>query len=85
MADPNSAVEVVASIKDFVGAVNRGDQDHALALLTKDVSIVEDLAPFRWQGPTAGAEWLLAMFENAQANAITGIFMQLGHATRVEF
>ena len=64
--------------------MNRGDQSRALALLTKDVSIIEVLAPYRWQGPTAGAEWLLAMHENAQANAITGIFMQLGRATRVE-
>lgn len=81
---PPAAAEAIASIKDFVGAVNRGDQNRALALLTKDVSIIEDLAPYRWQGPTAGAEWLLAMHENAQANAITGIFMQLGRATRVE-
>jgi ketosteroid isomerase-like protein len=85
MATADSAAgEVVAAITDFVKAVNRGDQDRALALLTKDVSIVEDLAPYRWRGPTAGAEWLLAMHENAQANAITGIFMQLGRATRVE-
>ena len=83
MASSPSA-EVVSAIADFVKAVNRGDQNDALARLTKDVSIMEDLAPFRWQGPTAGAEWLLAMAENAQANGITGIFMQLGRATRVE-
>jgi len=84
MVDSTSAAEVVVAIKDFVGAVNRGDQDRALALLTKDVTIMEDLAPYRWQGPTAGAEWLVAMNENAQREAITGIFMQLGRATRVE-
>lgn len=83
MASSPSA-EVVSAIADFVGAVNRGNQDAALALLTKDVTIIEDLAPYRWQGPTAGAEWLLAMHENAQREAITGIFMQLGRATRVE-
>ncbi len=83
-ASPSAAAEIVASIKDFVGAANRGDQDRALALLTKDVSIIEDLAPYRWQGPTAGAEWLLAMGENARRNAITGIFMSVGRATRVE-
>ncbi len=83
MASSPSA-EVVSAIADFVGAVNRGNQDAALALLTKDVTITEDLAPYRWQGPTAGAEWLVAMHENAQREAITGIFMQLGRATRVE-
>ena len=83
-ATPSERDEVVATITAFVGAVNRGAQDNALALLTKDITIIEDLAPYRWQGPTAGAEWMLVMHANAQANAITGIFMQLGRATRVE-
>jgi ketosteroid isomerase-like protein len=81
---PSAAGEVVSAITDFVKAVNRSDQNDALTRLTKDVSILEDLAPYRWQGPTAGAEWMLAMHENAQRNAISGIFMQLGRATRVE-
>lgn len=84
MATNSAAGEVVSAIADFVKVVNRGDQNDALARLTKDVSIMEDLAPYRWQGPTAGAEWMLAMYENAQRNAIIGIFMQLGRATRVE-
>ena len=76
--------EVVTAIAEFVDAVNRGDQGVALARLTNDVSITEDLAPYRWQGPNAGSEWMQAMFENAQRMGITSIAMQLGNATRVE-
>lgn len=76
--------EIVDSIAEFVDAVNRGDRDAALARLTDDVSIIEDLAPYRWQGPSAGSEWLDAMAENARRNAITSISMNLRNATRVE-
>ena len=76
--------EVVDSIAKFVDAVNRGNGEAALARLTDDVSIIEDLAPYRWQGPSAGSEWLDAMAENARRNAITSISMNLRNATRVE-
>jgi ketosteroid isomerase-like protein len=76
--------DVVATIADFVDAVNRGHQEDALSRLTDDVTIIEDLAPYRWHGPTAGAEWLRAMFENAQRNGIASISMQLAEARRVE-
>ena len=76
--------EIVDAIAEFVDAVNEGDRDAALARLTDDVSIIEDLAPYRWQGPNAGSEWLEAMAENARRNAITSISMNLRNATRVE-
>ena len=71
-------------LADFVDAVNRGDQQRALAFLSPDVTIVEDLAPYRWQGPRAGAEWMRAMWENAQAKGIRQVHMQAGDPTRVE-
>jgi len=76
--------EILSAIAEFVDAVNRGDQGDALARLTNDVSIIEDLAPYRWQGPNAGSEWMQAMFENAQRIGIASIAMQLGKAARVE-
>ena len=76
--------EIVDSIAEFVDAVNRGDRAAVLAQLTDDVSIIEDLAPYRWQGPEAGSQWLDAMAENARRNAITSISMNLRNATRVE-
>ncbi len=76
--------EIVDSIAEFVDAVNRGDRAAVLARLTDDVSIIEDLAPYRWQGSEAESQWLDAMAENARRNAITSISMNLRNATRVE-
>jgi ketosteroid isomerase-like protein len=81
----HSEVEAVhAFIAGFVDAVNRGDEGSALASLTADVTIVEDLPPFRWHGPAAGAEWLGGMFENAQRLGISSIFMEPGRVIRIE-
>ena len=58
--DPQAAVAspeaeaVVESLRAFVDAVNRGDQPAALGVLAPDVTIVEDLPPYRWHGPAAG-------------------------------
>lgn len=79
-----NAEGVTVSIADFVDAVNRGDQAKAVAHFTDDVTIVEDLAPFRWHGPNAGPDWMLAMWENAQRNNVSAIMMEISPPTRVE-
>jgi ketosteroid isomerase-like protein len=84
LSSQSDSAEILSFIGGFVDAVNRGDGATAIASLTPNVTIVEDLAPFRWHGPTAGAEWLGAMFENAQRLGIASVFMQLGRASRIE-
>ena len=76
--------EVLRILRDFVEAVNRGDQPAALAHLAPDVTIVEDVAPYCWQGPGAGAEWMYAMWQNGQRTGLTEIHMALGAAGRIE-
>ena len=58
--------------------------DAALARLTHDPTIVEDIAPYTWRGPDAGAEWLTAMAANAARLAVTDVVMDLGAAQRIE-
>ena len=76
--------DITGSIDRFVNAVNEGDYVGALEHFTPDATIVEDIPPYRWQGPQAGAQWMAAMGENAARSGMTGIAMQLGEATRVE-
>ena len=76
--------DVAGSIDRFVNAVNAGEFGAALAHFTPDATIVEDIPPYRWQGPQAGSQWLAAMGENAARSGLTGIAMKLGDATRVE-
>jgi ketosteroid isomerase-like protein len=76
--------DVVGLINRFVNAVNEGDLAAALERFTPDATIVEDIPPYRWQGPQAGSQWMAAMGENAARSGIASIAMQLGEATRVE-
>ncbi|HEX4739331.1 MAG TPA: nuclear transport factor 2 family protein [Allosphingosinicella sp.] len=69
--------EVARSVASFVEAVNTGHLKEALAHLTPDVAITEDLAPYRWQGPKAGAQWLDAMWKNGQRMGVSNIRMRL--------
>jgi len=84
MAQPDRINEVADTIAEFVDAVNRGDRPNALAHFTGDATIVEDLAPFRWHGPNAGAEWMLAMWENAQRSGVSVIVMEISPPMRIE-
>lgn len=82
MADP--AAELQGVIYAFIDEVNGGNIPAALARLTADVCIVEDLAPFRWSGPTAGGEWLAAMAANGQRLGVTAIVMTPAEPKRIE-
>lgn len=83
-AEPSRQTESVSrSVSSFVDAVNKGDSVSALAHLAKDVSITEDLAPFRWTGPSAGSDWLTAMQRNGERMGISDIQMKLGVPTQV--
>lgn len=74
----------MAAIAGFTDAVNRNDMAGALTYLGPSPTIVDDLAPYRWQGPGAGGAWMAAMGANAQAKGMTTINMKLGKANRVE-
>jgi ketosteroid isomerase-like protein len=71
------------SVAAFVDEVNTGQVNVALGHLTSDVSITEDLAPFRWQGAHAGSDWLTAMQKNGESMGMTDIQMRLGSPLQV--
>ena len=54
-AAPADEHAVARTIVSFVNAVNLDHEKDALAFFTSDASITEDLAPYHWQGPRAGA------------------------------
>ena len=79
-ADRQSVETFVAG---FVDEVNKGDTKAALGRLATDVSIAEDLAPFHWKGPQAGADWLTGMQKNGERLGMTDIQMRLGAPIQV--
>ena len=82
--DQSSARPVVDSLTRFVDQVNAGDQKSALEHFTPDAAITDDIAPYRWQGQSAGSDWMAAMWANGQRTGMTEISMHLARPTRVE-
>ncbi len=80
----DSSNDIASTVSTFVDEVNSGRIEAALARFTNDVTIIEDLAPYRWQGPDAGSKWLAAMATNAERLGVTAVVMDLGRAQRIE-
>jgi ketosteroid isomerase-like protein len=74
----------MATITRMTDAVNRGDMPTAFAAFTPAPMIVEDLAPYRWQGPGTPQAWVEGMAANAQAHGISTINMKLAPPTRID-
>jgi ketosteroid isomerase-like protein len=85
LAQPSAgSAEPMATITRFTDAVNKGDAPGTLAAIGPNPVILDDLAPYSWQGPGAAGAWLTAMGANAQAKGMTQINMRLLQATRIE-
>jgi ketosteroid isomerase-like protein len=80
----DSSADIASTVSTFVDEVNSGRIEAALARFTHDVTIIEDLAPYRWQGRDAGSQWLTAMAANAERLEVTAVVMDLGMAQRIE-
>jgi ketosteroid isomerase-like protein len=81
---PAARPAVMATITRMTEAVNRGDMPTAYAAFIASPSIVEDGAPYRWQGEGAAKAWIDSMGANAQAQGLKGINMRLGPPSRIE-
>ena len=75
---------VVATVLEMVDAVNRGDFASAVAAFTSAPVIIEDIAPYVWQGPNAPSQWLSAMRANAARLNVQSVVMTLEQPTRVD-
>ena len=83
-AQSGEAAQLEASLDHFCDLVNQGDAPAAVAYFLPDASIVEDLAPYSWQGPAAGMQWLQAMNANAERSGIGSVNMRFLPATTVQ-
>jgi len=80
----NDLDAVSAAVAVMVDSVNRGEMPAACAAFAEGAVIVEDIHPYRWEGPGAVESWLTTMAANAQQLGVTAISMDLGPATRVD-
>ena len=49
--------DVMAVVKDYNDALNKGDQTAAAADCADELSITDEFAPYSWQGAGANAGW----------------------------
>ena len=80
----DNSAKITSFVTDFVDEVNSGKVEKALARFSNNATIIEDIAPFTWQGPHAGSQWLAAMAANAKRLGVTSVVMELGEAHRIE-
>jgi len=81
-AAPQQSV-VMASVHQFIDGFNRGDAKTALAACDSPASIIDDIPPHEWHGPTACADWANAYNANAKKNGITDGIVTLGRPWHV--
>ena len=75
---------VMASVHQFIDGFNRGDAKTALAACASPASIIDDIPPHEWHGPTACADWANAYNDNAKKNRITDGIVTLGTPWHVD-
>ena len=77
---------IVATLKKFNDTFNAGDMAGAAAThaSTPDLTIVDEVAPFMWQGTNAFSEWAAALDADSKKKGITDAKVAIGAPTRVE-
>ena len=82
-ATPDAALN--APIHAFIDSFNHGDAAAARAAHSSgDVSIIDEVPPFRWQGRDAFKAWSDDLAADATKNGITDQWVALGDVVRQE-
>lgn len=72
VAVPAAAQDVAAPIHQFLDGFNSGDTKSAnAALVTGDMLIVDEVAPFSWSGPNASQQWAADLDKHESSLGIT--------------
>jgi len=86
-AGPTAAsdqTDAFAPVKQFIDGFNKGDVKTALEACASPVSVVDEFAPFAWQGATACADWAKDFEAMAAKNGITDSIVTLQKPRHVE-
>jgi hypothetical protein len=75
---------VVSLVKEAVDAWSRNDIDVAKRHMSPSVVLIDDTAPYFFQGPTAVSDWLKAYAAESKAQDITDPWQTLGEPIEVE-
>lgn len=63
--------DVMAVVNQFLDGFNKGDTKAALATCAPQTAIIDEFAPYVWQGATACSDWANDFDADAKKNGIT--------------
>ncbi len=84
MGHASDASDAVAQVKQFIDGFNKGDVKSALATCASPAVVIDEFAPYLWQGPNACADWANAFDADAKKNGITDGFVKMSKPRHVE-
>ena len=73
-----------ATVQKFIDSFNKGDAAAAAAThsATADLAIVDEVAPYQWNGPQAFQAWATALEADSKKNGITDPSVAISAPTR---
>jgi hypothetical protein len=83
-AAASDAADVMAVINNAVASFNKGDGKTWEALCTSPASIVSNIAPYQYYGPTACADWWSAHAAASKKAGVSDEVATLGKAWHIE-
>jgi ketosteroid isomerase-like protein len=76
--------DVMATVNQFIDALNRNDSKAALAACATQASIIDEFPPHEWEGPNACEDWATAYAAENKKDGITDGIVTLGTPWHVD-
>ena len=76
--------DVLLPLQQFAQGMNSADYKLAGSGFIEDASILDDMAPFHWQGKGSTVQWLAAIESAIKAGGTQGFAMKLGKPRQVQ-
>ena len=75
---------VMAPVRQFVDAFNKGDTKTAAAMCADQTSIIDEFPPHAWQGAGACGRWMNDYDADAKKNGVTDGVVTLGSPRHID-
>ena len=83
-AAASESTDVMAVVAQFLDGFNKGDTKAAVATCAPQTAIIDEFAPFIWQGSTACADWASDFDAYATKNGMTEPVVVTGKPRHVD-
>ena len=83
-APATSKADVMAVVRQFVDAFNKGDVNAMSATCAEQAAIIDEFPPYAWQGPGTCARWASDYDVDAKTNGIADPVVALGKPAHVD-